>query len=84
MRSGTTTNIRTENAEAIASRKNSLFSSRSARSAIPTAVSAFYLRLMAGLTETFLKQQNREALMLAENQEQLWKALVKATRLAIS
>ncbi len=50
---------------------------------IPTAVSAFYLRLMAGLTETFLKQQNREALMLAENQEQLWKALVKATRYSI-
>lgn len=50
---------------------------------IPTAVSAFYLRLMAGLTETFLKQQNREALLLAENQEQLWKALVKATRYSI-
>jgi len=50
---------------------------------IPTAVSAFYLRLMAGLTETFLKQQNREALMLAETPEQLWKALVKATRYSI-
>ncbi len=50
---------------------------------IPTAVSAFYLRLMAGLTETFLKQQNREALLLAETQEQLWKALVKATRYSI-
>lgn len=50
---------------------------------IPTAVSAFYLRLIAGLTETFLKQQNREALMLAEAPEQLWKALVKATRYTI-
>ncbi len=50
---------------------------------IPTAVSAFYLRLMAGLTETFLKQQNRVALLLAETQDQLWKALVNATRYSI-
>jgi mannitol/fructose-specific phosphotransferase system IIA component (Ntr-type) len=50
---------------------------------IPTAVSAFYMRLMAGLTETFLKEQNREALLLAETPEQLWKALVKATRYSI-
>jgi len=50
---------------------------------IPTAVSAFYLRLMSGLTETFLKEQNREALLLAETPEQLWKALTKATRYSI-
>ena len=50
---------------------------------IPTAVSAFYLRLMAGLTETFLKAQNRLALMEATTPEQLWKALVKATRYTI-
>ena len=50
---------------------------------IPTAVSAFYLRLMSGLTETFLKEQNREALLAAETPEQLWKALTKATRYAI-
>jgi mannitol/fructose-specific phosphotransferase system IIA component (Ntr-type) len=50
---------------------------------IPTAVSAFYMRLMAGLTETFLKEQNREALLLAETPEQLWKAVVKATRYSI-
>jgi len=50
---------------------------------IPTAVSAFYLRLMAGLTETFLKEQNRESLLMAETPEQLWKALVKATRYSI-
>ncbi len=50
---------------------------------IPTAVSAFYLRLMSGLTETFLKEQNREAILLAETPEQLWKALTKATRYAI-
>ncbi len=50
---------------------------------IPTAVSAFYLRLMSGLTETFLKEQNREALLVAETSEQLWKALTKATRYSI-
>lgn len=50
---------------------------------IPTAVSAFYLRLMAGLTETFLKAQNRTALMAATTPEQLWKALTKATRYTI-
>jgi mannitol/fructose-specific phosphotransferase system IIA component (Ntr-type) len=50
---------------------------------IPTAVSAFYLRLMAGLTETFLKQANRDALLAAESPEQLWKALIKATRYSI-
>lgn len=50
---------------------------------IPTAVSAFYLRLMAGLTETFVKQQNREALLAANTPEMLWKALTKATRYTI-
>jgi mannitol/fructose-specific phosphotransferase system IIA component (Ntr-type) len=50
---------------------------------IPTAVSAFYLRLLAGLTETFLKQANRDALLAAETPEQLWKALLKATRYSI-
>jgi len=50
---------------------------------IPTAVSAFYLRLMSGLTETFLKEQNRLALLAAETPAQLWKALTKATRYSI-
>ncbi len=50
---------------------------------IPTAVSAFYLRLMSGLTATLLKEQNREALLSAESPEQLWKALSKATRYAV-
>ena len=50
---------------------------------IPTAVSAFYLRLMSGLTETFLKEQNREAILSSETSEQLWKALTKATRYSI-
>ena len=50
---------------------------------IPSAVSAFYLRLLAGLTETFLKQANRDALLAAETPEQLWKSLIKATRYSI-
>jgi mannitol/fructose-specific phosphotransferase system IIA component (Ntr-type) len=50
---------------------------------IPSAVSAFYLRLLSGLTETFLKPQNRDALLAAETPEQLWKALIKATRYSI-
>ena len=50
---------------------------------IPTAVSAFYLRLMSGLTETFLKEQNRTALLEADSAESLWKVLVKATRYSV-
>ena len=50
---------------------------------IPTAVSAFYLRLIAGLTEAFIKEQNRTALMAADSPEQLWKALSKATRYTV-
>ncbi len=50
---------------------------------IPSAVSAFYLRLMAGLTESFLKEANREALLAAETPEALWKALVKTTRYSV-
>lgn len=50
---------------------------------IPTAVSAFYLKLVSGLTETYLKPQHREALLAAENQAQLWKALVKTTRYTV-
>lgn len=52
-------------------------------SAIPTAVSAFYLKLLAGLTESFIKEQNRETLISAETPEQLWKALTRATRYTI-
>lgn len=51
--------------------------------AIPTAVSAFYLRLMGGLTESLLKEQNREALLSADSPILLWKALTKATRYTV-
>ena len=51
--------------------------------AIPTAVSAFYLRLVSGLAESFAKQQNRAAILSASDQDSLWKALTKATRYTI-
>ena len=52
-------------------------------SVIPVAVSAFYLRLMAGLTEAFSKQENRDALLVAKSGAELWKAFMKATRYTI-
>ena len=52
-------------------------------SAIPVAVSAFYLRLMAGLTQAFSKDANRKALLDAKDSAVLWKALQKATRTTV-
>lgn len=52
-------------------------------SAIPVAVSAFYLRLMSGLTQAFAKEQNRKALLSAGDGAALWKALQKATRATV-
>ena len=49
-------------------------------SAIPVAVSAFYLRLMAGLSQGLSKKDNWSALMAAKDAETLWKILCKATR----
>ena len=49
-------------------------------SAIPVAVSAFYLRMMSGLAQAFNKPANREAAFEATTPAALWKALVKATR----
>lgn len=51
--------------------------------AIPTAVSAFYLKLLAGLTETFMKEIARQTLLDAESPEALWKALTRATRYTV-
>jgi mannitol/fructose-specific phosphotransferase system IIA component (Ntr-type) len=51
--------------------------------AIPTAASAFYLKLLAGLTKTFEKATHREKLFAAETPEDLWKALKTATRSTI-
>lgn len=51
---------------------------------IPTAASAFYLRLLSGLTQSFREEEAREALFKAETQEDLWKALTKATRQTVT
>ena len=50
---------------------------------IPTAASAFYLKLLSGLSQVFQKPENREKLLEADTPEKLWKALVKTTRLVI-
>jgi mannitol/fructose-specific phosphotransferase system IIA component (Ntr-type) len=50
---------------------------------IPTAASAFYLKLLAGLTETFRKEEARKAILSEKEQEGLWKQLVKQTRSTI-
>ena len=50
---------------------------------IPTAASVFYLRLLAGLTQSFLKKELREKLMNSETPEDLWGTLLKATRTRI-
>lgn len=47
---------------------------------IPTAASAFYLKLLAGLTQSFNGAAEREPLLKAKSQEDLWEALVKGTR----
>ncbi len=50
---------------------------------IPTAASAFYLKLLAGLTQSFQKDEAREKLFEADTPDKLWKALVKATKTTI-
>lgn len=50
---------------------------------IPTAASAFYLRLLSGLTQTFREESARDLLFKAETPDELWKALNKATRLTV-
>ena len=49
-------------------------------SAIPVAVSAFYLRLMSGLMQSFAKESSRKAILEAKDSATLWKALQKITR----
>ncbi|HAL92955.1 MAG TPA: hypothetical protein DCM68_08035 [Verrucomicrobia bacterium] len=50
---------------------------------IPTAASAFYLKLLSGLAQVFQKPENRDKLLEADTPEKLWKALMKTTRLVI-
>ncbi len=50
---------------------------------IPTAASSFYLKLLAGLTETFMVEDSRKALLESKDAAAMWKALVKLTRKTI-
>ena len=52
-------------------------------SAIPVAVSAFYLRLMAGLTQTFSKPASSKQALEAKDSAALWRVLQKSTRLTV-
>ena len=49
-------------------------------SAIPVAVSAFYLRLMSGLLQAFSKKDTLVSILNATDNAALWKTIVKATR----
>jgi len=50
---------------------------------IPTAASAFYLKLLSGLTQTFMKPEARKAIMAPTDPVKLWKTLAKVTRTTI-
>jgi len=50
---------------------------------IPTATSAFYLKLISGLSQTFREKEAREALLAVSDEEELWEVLVRQTRKAI-
>jgi mannitol/fructose-specific phosphotransferase system IIA component (Ntr-type) len=47
---------------------------------IPTAASAFYLKLLAGLTESFMDDARRDELLACKDAASMWKCVVKATR----
>ncbi len=47
---------------------------------IPTAATAFYLRLLAGLVRTFESTEARKELLDCDTSEQMWKTLVKLTK----
>jgi mannitol/fructose-specific phosphotransferase system IIA component (Ntr-type) len=51
---------------------------------IPTAASAFYLKLLAGLAKTFQEKEARDEMLEATTPEALWKTLVKLTKKSIS
>ncbi len=51
---------------------------------IPTAASAFYLKLLSGLSQVFQKEENRAKLLEADTPEKMWKVLLRVTRTAIT
>lgn len=46
---------------------------------IPTATSAFYMKLLSGLSQTFNEKEARDLLLKQKTQEDLWDTLVKLT-----
>jgi mannitol/fructose-specific phosphotransferase system IIA component (Ntr-type) len=50
---------------------------------IPTAASGFYLKLLAGLNQTFRDKDYRTQLMEASTAEDLWKVLNRLTRSSV-
>ena len=50
---------------------------------IPLAASAFYLKLLSGLAETFSEASARKAVMAEKDPAKLWKALCRVTRTTV-
>ena len=50
---------------------------------IPTAATAFYLRLLAGLARTFESTDARKELLDCDTPDQMWNTLVKLTKSAV-
>jgi len=51
---------------------------------IPTAASAFYLKLLSGLTQSFGTAEKRDTLAKVKTQQELWKALIVGTKKTIT
>lgn len=51
---------------------------------IPSAASAFYLKLLAGLTRAFRNKAPVEKLLACDTEKKMWKALLQATRKTIT
>ncbi len=47
---------------------------------IPTATSAFYLKLLSGLSRIFREKEARNAMLEAKTDKELWKVLIKTTK----
>jgi len=50
---------------------------------IPTAASAFYLKLLSGLTQSFSTAAQRDTLLKVKTQEDLWNALTLGTKKSV-
>jgi len=50
---------------------------------IPTAASAFYLKLLSGLSKAFSKKKNCDDMLAQTDPEKMWKVLARVTRTSI-